>query len=207
MKPQNDYPGNGVINYYSTYSNKRPSSHKPPTTDDIPEQFSQQWPYYYSTYRNKRSPSPHKSATRSSGDDEGHSHMMARGDGAKMNNSVVFFHEEALQVGRSLPFYFPPARRAPLGMLPRSATDSIPFSMRALPDILAWLGVTTGSPQAADMEKTLSMGEAPSPVGEPKFCAMSLEALLQGATKTLGAHDISPVMSMLATLCHPCRAP
>ncbi|TVU06425.1 hypothetical protein EJB05_49638, partial [Eragrostis curvula] len=95
----------------------------------------------------------------------------------------------------TLPVLFPPARRAPLGLLPRDVADSIPFSSSALPDALARLGVAAGSAQAAEMEKPLGMCETPSLAGEAKFCATSLEAMVQGPMAGLGTNEITPVTS------------
>lgn len=109
----------------------------------------------------------------------------------------LLFHEEVLQVGKNMTTYFPPAASAPLGLLPRSVADSIPFATSSLPSALAQLGLAKDSVQAAQMEETLDMCESPTLTSEAKFCATSLEALVEGAMVVLGTRDIRPVTSNL----------
>ncbi|KAL6661209.1 hypothetical protein ACP70R_000593 [Stipagrostis hirtigluma subsp. patula] len=111
--------------------------------------------------------------------------------------TTVFFHEEAVRVGQSLHFRFPPAEPAALGLLPRRAADAVPFSTAALPGALALLGVPPGSAQAAAMAETLRKCETPPLAGEAKFCATSLEALVERAMAALGTRDVRPVTSTL----------
>ncbi|KAF8697288.1 hypothetical protein HU200_035877 [Digitaria exilis] len=108
---------------------------------------------------------------------------------------AVFFREEALRVGQSLPFRFPAAVTAPLGLLPRHVADTIPFSSSALPGVLALLGVAEGSAQATRMQDTLGMCEDPGLEWEAKFCATSLEALVEGAQGVLGTKDVMEMIS------------
>lgn len=108
---------------------------------------------------------------------------------------AVFFREEALRVRQSLPFRFPAAVTAPLGFLPRHIADAIPFSSSALPGVLAQFNVAEGSAQAAKMEETLGMCEDPGLEWEAKFCATSLEALVEGAQGVLGTRSITEMIS------------
>ncbi|KAF8701835.1 hypothetical protein HU200_033157 [Digitaria exilis] len=108
---------------------------------------------------------------------------------------AVFFREEALRVGQSLPFRFPAAVTAPLGLLPRHVADAIPFSSSALPGVLALLSVAEGSDQATRMQDTLGMCEDPGLEWEAKFCATSLEALVEGAQGVLGTKDVREMIS------------
>lgn len=110
---------------------------------------------------------------------------------------MVFFHEEAMRVGQRLPFYFPLAAPAALGFLPRRVADSIPFSTPALPGVLALIGIAPDSVVAASMEETLRTCESPTLAGEAKFCATSLEALVELAMAALGTHDVRAVTSTL----------
>ncbi|WVZ92354.1 hypothetical protein U9M48_038427 [Paspalum notatum var. saurae] len=111
--------------------------------------------------------------------------------------TTTFFHEEAVRVGDHLPFYFPAAAPAALGLLPRHVADSIPFATAALPQVLALLGVSPSSAEAAAMAKTLRTCELPPLAGEPMFCATSLEALVESAKEALGANDVRAVTSTL----------
>ncbi|KAL5231631.1 hypothetical protein ABZP36_030407 [Zizania latifolia] len=111
--------------------------------------------------------------------------------------TTVFFHEEAVRVGERLPFYFPAASKSALGFLPRRVADSIPFTTPALPGILALLGVASDSAEAASMRETLRTCEWPTLAGEAKFCATSLEAMVEGAMAALGTLDVRAVTSTL----------
>ena len=76
--------------------------------------------------------------------------------------------------------------------------DAIPFSASSLPATLARLGIANDSAQAAAMEETLYMCELPQKAGEAaKFCATSLEALVEGSMAALGTRRIRPVTSGL----------
>lgn len=110
----------------------------------------------------------------------------------------LFFYEDAVQVGKTLTLYFPLAASAPLGLLPRHVADSIPFSKSTLPSVLSQLGIAKNSVQAASMEETLYMCDLPpSAAGQAKFCATSLEALVEGSMAALGTRNIRPVISDL----------
>ena len=114
----------------------------------------------------------------------------------------LFFREEAVQVGKTITLYFPLAASAPLGLLPRHVADSIPFSTSSLPSALARLGVARNSVQAANMEETLYMCGLPPKAGEAKFCATSLEALVEGSMAALGTRNIRPMTSDLPAQGH-----
>lgn len=117
--------------------------------------------------------------------------------GGKAETTTVFFHEEAVRVGKRLPFYFPPAAPASLGFLPRQVADSVPFTTAALPGVLLTFGIASDSPTVPSMEATLHACESPTIAGESKFCATSLEALVERAMGMLGTRDIRPVTSTL----------
>nr|BAM13310.1 RAFTIN 1 [Oryza barthii] len=120
----------------------------------------------------------------------------ARGVGTG-STTTVFFHEEAVRVGERLPFYFPAAATSALGFLPRRVADSIPFTAAALPAVLALFGVAPDTAEAAGMRETLRTCEWPTLAGESKFCATSLEALVEGAMAALGTRDIAALASTL----------
>nr|BAM13311.1 RAFTIN 1 [Oryza punctata] len=111
--------------------------------------------------------------------------------------TTVFFHEEAVRVGERLPFYFPAATTSARGFLSRRVADSIPFTTAALPGVLALFGVAPGSAEAASMRETLRTCEWPTLAGETKFCATSLEALVEGAMAALGTRNVAALTSTL----------
>ncbi|PON97665.1 BURP domain containing protein [Trema orientale] len=70
--------------------------------------------------------------------------------------------------------------------LPRQAADSIPFSTQKLPEILNHFSVKPNSIEAKIMKQTIGECEVPSIKGEVKFCATSLEYLIEFSVSRLG---------------------
>ncbi|CAL5001439.1 unnamed protein product [Urochloa decumbens] len=135
----------------------------------------------------------------------GHHHHA--GGGAAATKTTVFFHEESVRAGARLHFHFPAAAPAALGLLPRDVADAIPFATPSLPSVLALLGVAPGSAQAAAMAETLRTCELPPlATGEAKFCAASLEALVEHAAAALGTRDVRAVTSTLPRAGAPLQA-
>ncbi|KAJ1269006.1 hypothetical protein BS78_07G177100 [Paspalum vaginatum] len=124
-------------------------------------------------------------------------HRHVGGGAARTTTTTVFFHEGAVRVGERLLFHFPAAGAAALGLLPRRIADSIPFATAALPGVLALFGVSLSSAKAAGMAETLRTCEMPPLAGEAKFCATSLEALVERAMAALGTRDVRAVTSTL----------
>ncbi|KAG2579588.1 BURP domain-containing protein 13-like [Panicum virgatum] len=127
----------------------------------------------------------------------GEHHHHAGGGAAAATTTTVFFHEEAVRVGKRLRFHFPAAAPAALGFLPRHVADAIPFTTPALPAVLALLGVAPGTAQAAAMAETLRTCESHPLAGKAKFCATSLEALVERAMAALGTRRVRAVTSTL----------
>ncbi|CAO2162896.1 unnamed protein product [Urochloa humidicola] len=134
----------------------------------------------------------------------GHHHHA--GGGASATKTTVFFHEEEVRDGARLHFHFPAAAPAALGLLPHTVADAIPFASSSLPSILALLGVPPGSAQADAMAETLRTCELPPLAGEAKFCAASLEALVERAAAALGTRDVRAVTSTLPRAGAPLQA-
>ncbi|XP_022947671.1 BURP domain-containing protein BNM2A-like [Cucurbita moschata] len=99
----------------------------------------------------------------------------------------VFFSLSDIKVGKELPIYFPYSKpyETPK-LLPKEEADSIPFSTSQLEYLLNLFSFPKGSPQAKAVEYTLKQCELESIKGETKFCANSLESLLDFATQMLG---------------------
>ncbi|KAL2537423.1 hypothetical protein Fot_18814 [Forsythia ovata] len=106
-------------------------------------------------------------------------HVHADALSSPMDPSLnVFFLEEDLKQGNSMPIYFP--RRGPSSshLLSREEADSIPFESSKVPNLLEFFTFLPGSPQAKAMEETLQQCETKPIKGETKFCATSLESML-----------------------------
>uniref|UniRef100_A0A7N0T1Y8 BURP domain-containing protein n=1 Tax=Kalanchoe fedtschenkoi TaxID=63787 RepID=A0A7N0T1Y8_KALFE len=117
--------------------------------------------------------------------DEAHpaSHM------AHMDPSVlVFFIPKDLKLGSLIPIHFP--KRDPSSspkFIPRETADMIPFSSAKLHYLLSYFKFSPGSPQATAMGDTLRQCEARAIESETKFCATSLESLLDFTRGALGS--------------------
>lgn len=99
----------------------------------------------------------------------------------------IFFTTNDLRVGKSIPIYF--STKSPSTyphLLPREESDSIPFSSSQLPNLLDFFSFPKHSPQARAMEHTLSQCELPPLRGETKFCATSLESMLDSTRGVFG---------------------
>lgn len=92
---------------------------------------------------------------------------------------IVFFTINDLKVGKKLPIYFPkrdPSKSPPF--LPKQKADSIPFSLKQLPQILSYFSFPSDSHQAQAVKETLQQCELKPIKGETKFCATSMESML-----------------------------
>ncbi|XP_034683290.1 BURP domain protein RD22-like [Vitis riparia] len=70
--------------------------------------------------------------------------------------------------------------------LPRQVADSIPFSSKKLPKILNRLSVKEKSAETELMKKEIEECEEAAMDGESRFCATSLESLIDFSTSKLG---------------------
>ncbi|KAJ3701082.1 hypothetical protein LUZ61_004787 [Rhynchospora tenuis] len=70
--------------------------------------------------------------------------------------------------------------------LPREEADRIPFSFAKFDQILDHLAIVPGSTAAKHVENTLRDCENPDFKGERKFCATSLESMIEFVTSELG---------------------
>ena len=70
--------------------------------------------------------------------------------------------------------------------LPRQVAESIPFSSNNLPEILNRFSLKDNSAEAKTIENTIKECEKPAMKGEDKYCARSLESLIDFSTSRLG---------------------
>lgn len=100
-------------------------------------------------------------------------------------NVALFFLEKDLHSGNTMNLQFSqPTSQQPF--LPRHLADSTPFSSKDLPEILAKFSLKPGSGKAAAIERTLRDCEERGVKGEERFCATSLESMVDFATSVLG---------------------
>ncbi|PIN22122.1 hypothetical protein CDL12_05168 [Handroanthus impetiginosus] len=108
----------------------------------------------------------------------------------------VFFHYNDLKLGNKLPIYFEakdPSTSPHL--LSKEESDSIPFSSPQLPYILKLFTFSDDSKQAKAMKSTLHHCEFPPMKGETKFCATSLEFLLDSISEIFGPNSKFSVLT------------
>ncbi|XP_062108913.1 BURP domain protein USPL1-like [Humulus lupulus] len=113
-----------------------------------------------------------------------HGHHMTTMDDPSLN---VFFTPNDLKIGNTIPIYFPEKN---LSLSPRLLTkedsDSIPFSLSEFPFLLDYFLFPKESPQAKAMEYTLKQCELEPIQGETRFCATTLESMLDFASDLFG---------------------
>lgn len=102
----------------------------------------------------------------------------------------VFFTPSDLNVGKTMPIYFAKkdSSTSPK-FLPREEADQIPFSSKQFPLLLKFFSFSKHSVQAKAMKYTLEQCEFEAMEGETKFCATSLESLLDFARDVFGGSD------------------
>ncbi|TKY75382.1 BURP domain-containing protein 3 [Spatholobus suberectus] len=111
---------------------------------------------------------------------------------------MVFFTLKDLKVGKRMPIHFP--KRDPANspkLWSREEADSVPFSSNQLPYLLKLFSFSPDSSQAIAMENTLRECESKPIKGEVKFCATSLESMLDFTQSILG---VTSDLQVFATL-------
>ncbi|CAK7329721.1 unnamed protein product [Dovyalis caffra] len=115
-----------------------------------------------------------------------HAHLSSHMDHMDPSDKI-FFTMKDLKVGKTLPIYF--SYRDPSTspyLIAREEANSIPFTLAKLPYLLEFFSLSKESPQAKAMEYTLGQCELEPMEGETKFCATSLESMLDFAQTTFG---------------------
>uniref|UniRef100_A0A2P2J793 BURP domain-containing protein n=1 Tax=Rhizophora mucronata TaxID=61149 RepID=A0A2P2J793_RHIMU len=100
-------------------------------------------------------------------------------------NVALFFLEKDMKPGKSMNLDFSESSNTAT-FLPRHVADSIPFSSNKLQDAFREFSVKPGSLEAEIMENTIKECENPGIEGEEKYCATSLESMIDFSTSKLG---------------------
>lgn len=100
-------------------------------------------------------------------------------------NVALFFLEKDVKPSKSMNLDFSESS-SPATFLPRQVADSKPFSSNKLQDAFREFSVKPGSLEAERMEKTINECESPAIEGEEKYCATSLESMVDFSTSKLG---------------------
>jgi hypothetical protein len=116
----------------------------------------------------------------------------------------IFFSVKDLFIGKRMPVYF--SLKDPTitpHILPRAKANSIPFSSQKLPFLLQFLAFSPDSKQAKAMQETLRQCELKSPKTETKFCATSLESMLDSTRGVLGLGAKIEVLTTITPFLKP----
>lgn len=105
---------------------------------------------------------------------------------------ALFFLEKDLHAGSNMKLHFFKST-TPATLLPRRVSESIPFSSKNIPDIYEKFSVKPNSMESEIIKKTIKECEEPGIKGEEKYCATSLESMIDFSISKLGknVHAIS----------------
>ncbi|CAN4076563.1 unnamed protein product [Withania somnifera] len=100
-------------------------------------------------------------------------------------NVALFFLEKDLYQGSNMKLHFVKTTSGAT-FLPRQEADSIPFSSDKMQEILNQFSVDPNSEEAQILKQTVQECEEPGIKGEDKYCATSLESMVDFSTSELG---------------------
>ncbi|KAM0974994.1 BURP domain protein RD22-like isoform X2 [Malus sylvestris] len=101
------------------------------------------------------------------------------------NAAALVFLEKNIRPGTTI--NWPYARNTNTAtFLPRRTAESIPFSSTKLPEIVKHFSLEPSSVEANTIKETIQECEAPGIKGEEKYCATSLESMIDFTTSKLG---------------------
>lgn len=108
-----------------------------------------------------------------------------------------FFLQEDLQPGANKSMLF--VRNITSSpFIPRREAQSIPFSTAKLPEILHRFSIEPNSVKADAIRTTLGKCEAPEFEGERKFCATSLESMVESTMLVLSTRNVQAVSTAVS---------
>ncbi|XP_010999727.1 PREDICTED: uncharacterized protein LOC105107486 [Populus euphratica] len=100
-------------------------------------------------------------------------------------DSTIFYLYNDLQPGKRMRIHFTNSGTK-VSFLPRQVAESIPFSSDKVPEILNYFALQVNSKEAQVMRDEIGGCEEPNMEGEEKFCATSLESLIDFSVERLG---------------------
>ncbi|XP_028064776.1 BURP domain protein RD22-like isoform X2 [Camellia sinensis] len=101
-------------------------------------------------------------------------------------NETIYFLEEDIKQGTEMNLDLSKEANG-VSFLPRTVAQSMPFSSNEFPKILNQFSVKPNSAEAKIMKKTIEVcTEMPAFKGEQKYCATSLESMIDFCTSMLG---------------------
>ncbi|KAF8400782.1 hypothetical protein HHK36_014084 [Tetracentron sinense] len=102
-------------------------------------------------------------------------------------NVALFFLEKDLKSGTKMNLHFTKTTNGAT-FLPRQVANTIPFSSEKFPEILHHFSLEPQSKEAEVMKETIKECEEPAIEGEDKYCATSLESMVDFSTSKLGTN-------------------
>lgn len=102
------------------------------------------------------------------------------------NAASLFFLEKDMQKGVKMNLYMPKTATPSATFLPRQIANKIPFSSNKFPEILSHFAIKPSSEEAKIMKNTINECEEVGIKGEEKYCATSLESMIDFSTSKLG---------------------
>lgn len=100
-------------------------------------------------------------------------------------DGVFYFVKKDLQQGTIMNIHFTKFT-TPTPFLSRYVADSISFSSKKIPEIFSKFSVKQNTVESNIMKRTINDCEAPAIKGEEKYCATSLENMIDFTTSILG---------------------
>lgn len=100
-------------------------------------------------------------------------------------NMALFFLENDLKKYTKMKLHFTKTTTSTT-FLPRQVAEKIPFSSKKMPQILDYFSVKPNSKEAKTIKQTIKECEEPRIKGEEKYCATSLESMIDFCRYRLG---------------------
>ncbi|BFG18854.1 hypothetical protein CerSpe_051280 [Prunus speciosa] len=107
-------------------------------------------------------------------------------------NVAYFFLEKDMRPGAAMNFQFPRNSNTAT-FLPRESAQSIPFSSNKLSEIFNHFSVKPTSVEAKTIKKTIEECEASGIKGEERYCATSLESMVDFSTSKLRTRNVQAI--------------
>ncbi|KAI3823722.1 hypothetical protein L1987_05162 [Smallanthus sonchifolius] len=101
-------------------------------------------------------------------------------------NVALFFLEKDLHQGNAMNLHFTKTTSPSSTFLPRKVADAIPFSSKKLPELYTRFSIKPNTVESESMKKTINECEGKGMEGEKKYCATSLEAMVDFTISELG---------------------
>ncbi|CAL2234767.1 unnamed protein product [Prunus armeniaca] len=105
---------------------------------------------------------------------------------------AIFFFEKDMRPGTTMKFQFPRNSNTAT-FLPRESAQSIPFTSNKLPEIFNHFSVKPTSVEAKTIKQTIEECKAPGIKAEEKYCATSLESMVDFSTSKLGTRNVEAI--------------